>query len=51
MAVKVLHPHFTQTPGFVERFRHEAAAAGSLVHPRIIQVYDFDVSEGSLYYI
>ncbi len=51
IAVKILHPHFTLTPGFIERFRHEAAAAGSLVHPRIIQVYDFNVTDGGLYYM
>lgn len=51
VAVKILHPHRTRLPGFVERFRHEAAALASLIHPNIIQVYDFDVTENGLYYM
>lgn len=51
VAVKILHPHRTRLPGFVERFRHEAAASAALIHPNIIQVYDFDVTENNLYYM
>lgn len=51
IAVKILHPHHTQVPGFVERFRHEAAAAATLIHPNIIQIFDFDVAENNLYYM
>ncbi len=51
IAVKILHPHHTRVPGFVERFRHEAAATATLIHPNIIQVFDFDVSDDGLYYM
>ncbi len=51
VAVKVLHPFLTDTPGFVERFRREARAAASLRHPNIVQIYDFDVTEDGLYYM
>jgi serine/threonine-protein kinase len=51
VAVKVLHPFLTDTPGFVERFRREARAAASLRHPNIVQIYDFDVTENGLYYM
>lgn len=51
VAVKVLHPFLTDTPGFVERFRREARAAASLRHPNIVQIYDFDVTEEGLYYM
>ncbi|MCL4262102.1 MAG: SUMF1/EgtB/PvdO family nonheme iron enzyme [Anaerolineae bacterium] len=51
VAVKVLHPFLTDTPGFVERFRREARAAASLRHPNIVQIYDFDVTADGLYYM
>lgn len=39
VAVKILRPEFITTENYVKRFRHEAAAAGSLNHPNIVQVY------------
>ena len=39
VAVKVLRPEFFTDEQYVKRFRHEAAAAGSLNHPNIVQVY------------
>jgi serine/threonine protein kinase len=51
IAIKILHPYHTQVPGFVERFRHEAAAAAALIHPNIIQITDFDVSNSGLYFM
>ncbi len=51
LAIKILHPHYTDTPGFIERFRREARAAAALRHPNIVQIYDFDVAEDGLYYM
>jgi serine/threonine-protein kinase len=51
VAIKILHPFFTDDPGFVERFRREARAAAVLRHPNIVQVHDFDVTEDGLYYM
>ena len=38
-AVKVLADILARDEGFRRRFRHEAAAAGALTHPRIVRVY------------
>ncbi|MCB8942134.1 MAG: protein kinase [Ardenticatenaceae bacterium] len=51
LAIKILYPHFTDYPGFIERFRREARAAAGLRHPHIVQIFDFDRSEDGLYYM
>jgi len=35
VAVKVIHPRFSGSPEFVERFRREAEASGRLRHPNV----------------
>jgi eukaryotic-like serine/threonine-protein kinase len=47
VAVKVM---LDATPDFVARFRREAQAIARLVHPNIIQVYDFGVDDRSCPY-
>jgi serine/threonine protein kinase/WD40 repeat protein len=50
VAVKLIHPHFSDNPNFVNRFKEEAAAVASLRHPNIVQVHDFN-NEGDTYYM
>jgi tRNA A-37 threonylcarbamoyl transferase component Bud32 len=51
VAVKVLHSYLVEDPQLLERFRNEARAVAALRHPNIVQVFDFDVVDGSPYII
>ncbi|MFN8417802.1 MAG: protein kinase [Anaerolineae bacterium] len=50
VAIKVMHGHLSEDPGFIERFKREAQSVGTLRHPNIVQVIDFD-SFGDEYYM
>ncbi len=50
VAVKVLHPHLSEDPDFITRFRREAKSVANLRHPHIVQVFDFDI-QGENYYM
>ncbi len=41
VALKLLAEHLADDPTFVSRFRREALSAARLVHPNIVQVFDF----------
>ena len=41
VAVKLLAEHLADDRQFVSRFRREALSAARLVHPNIVQVFDF----------
>jgi serine/threonine-protein kinase len=41
VAVKLLAEHLAEDANFVSRFRREALAVARLVHPNIVQVFDF----------
>ncbi len=45
VAVKLLAEHLAEDPTFVSRFQREALAAARLVHPNIVQVFDYGLDE------
>jgi serine/threonine-protein kinase len=45
VAVKLLAEHLAEDESFVSRFRREALSAARLVHPNIVQVFDFGFDE------
>ena len=50
VAIKLIHPHLSDNPDFVTRFKEEAAAVAQLRHPNIVQVFDFN-NDGDNYYM
>ena len=53
VAVKLLAEHLAEDSQFVSRFRREALSAARLVHPNIVQVFDFglDAATGRHYIV
>jgi tetratricopeptide (TPR) repeat protein len=51
VAIKILHSHLADEPGFVKRFEHEATALSRLRHPHIVQLYDFDIQDDIAYMV
>jgi serine/threonine protein kinase len=47
VAVKLLAEHLAEDGNFVNRFRREALSAARLVHPNIVQVFDFGLDDGT----
>ncbi|NNJ11026.1 SUMF1/EgtB/PvdO family nonheme iron enzyme [Chloroflexales bacterium ZM16-3] len=51
VALKVLKTHYTNDPGFQQRFRSEAQTLAMLEHPNIVQVTDFAERPGLCYLV
>jgi serine/threonine protein kinase len=49
VVIKRILPHFTEDADFVKMFIDEASITSKLQHANIVQIFDFDVSEGSYY--
>jgi serine/threonine-protein kinase len=49
VAVKRLHPHHADDPGFISRFKDEVRVSGSVQHPNVVQTLDvLSAGEGLL---
>lgn len=51
VAIKVLRPDLVDDDEFLARFQREARAVAALRHPHIIQVFDFDVQDGTSFMV
>jgi Tol biopolymer transport system component len=51
VALKVLPPAATNDPERLQRFQHEARAAGSLNHPNVLAVHDVGSHDGAPYIV
>jgi serine/threonine-protein kinase len=51
VALKVLHPHYTEDEEYVARFRHEARAVAQLSHPHIVTVIDRGEDDGQQFIV
>ena len=51
VAVKLLLPQLSEEPAFRQRFETEARAAAALDHPNIVQVFDIDQDDGTLFIV
>jgi len=49
VAIKMIHPHLADDPGFVDRFRREARTAAALRHPNIVTVHAVGEENGTHY--
>jgi serine/threonine protein kinase len=51
VAVKLLHSHIEEDRDLLARFQREAKVIAGLRHPNIVQIYDFDTSDGHPYIV
>jgi serine/threonine protein kinase len=52
VALKILHPAYSQTPDLVERLKREARAASKISHPNVVDVTDSGTTpEGAFFFV
>jgi serine/threonine protein kinase len=52
VALKILHPAYSQTPDLVERLRREARSASKISHPNVIDVTDSGTTpDGAFFFV
>jgi predicted Ser/Thr protein kinase len=51
VAIKVLHPAFSEDPSFEARFQREARVVAKLEHPNIVPIYDYAEHEKRPYLV
>lgn len=51
VAIKVLHPVFTEDASFLARFQREAKTVARMDHPNIVPIYDYSEFEGRPYLV
>jgi len=51
VALKLMHSFLAADQDFIARFEREAKNVAALRHPNIVQVYDFDVQNGTPYMV
>jgi serine/threonine-protein kinase len=51
VAIKLLHSYVEEDPALRERFHREAKVVAGLRHPNIVQVFDFDTTDGHPYIV
>ena len=52
VALKILHPAYSQTPDLVERLRREARSASKIAHPNVVDVTDSGTTpDGAFFFV
>ncbi|HKY54057.1 MAG TPA: protein kinase [Anaerolineales bacterium] len=51
VAIKLLHSYIEEDPLLIERFHREAKVVANLRHPNIVQIFDFDTTDGHPYIV
>ena len=51
VALKVIRAELLEDPAFLERFKREARAVATLVHPHILQIYELAEAQGLFYFV
>src|SRR5437868_2249692 len=51
VAIKMLRNIYSTDPKFVKRFQREAKSTSSLLHPNIVQVFDYGQTDGNYFIV
>ena len=49
VAIKVVHPHLSEDPAFVEMFLDEARLSARIEHPNVVHVHDLGDADGTYF--